>query len=309
MNFYASHAFVETLNDVYFPDRPGTVRDLQLEGEVFRLLVIPGRGPVRRWPFLDYHEPLGPEDAPHPDGELDFLSKASLGLYTAEDYQTRFFGEHFTAAPTVRWDGVRDWQDYEAMLRSRSSLVKDDARRRRRLGEQVGPLHLEVDDPGDDVLPFAVDVKGEQMRRTLGVSLFDDPRNERFLRALRERGLLLATTLRAGGRLLAVWLGAIHEGRWYGWIFAYDPDPALRRYSLGRQLLYAMLRESLERGHRELDFSIGDEDYKWYFATHARAVGPLGAPPITVRVRKVVARALRGTPLETPARRLHQVLR
>jgi CelD/BcsL family acetyltransferase involved in cellulose biosynthesis len=138
--------------------------------------------------------------------------------------------------------------------------------------------------------------KSQQMLETLGFDAFADERNRRFFPELRAAGLLNASTLRAEGRLLAAWLGAVHDGRWYGWIFTYDRDPALRKLSLGRLLLYRMLEESHRLGHREFDFSIGEEPYKWFFATHARMIAPLGTPPLRLRARRVAVATLKAFP-------------
>ena len=90
--------------------------------------------------------------------------------------------------------------------------------------------------------------------------------------------------MRAGDRLLSVWMGFVYRGVWSGWVFAYDHDPALRKFSLGHQLLRSMLEQGFRLGHREFDFSIGNEDYKWFYATHARILGPIGTPPLRQRL-------------------------
>jgi CelD/BcsL family acetyltransferase involved in cellulose biosynthesis len=85
---------------------------------------------------------------------------------------------------------------------------------------------------------------------------------------------------------------------WSGWIFTFDHDPALKKFSLGRQLLHSMLEEGQRQGHRQFDFSTGDEEYKWLYATHARLLGPIGVPPLKQRLiaqaagpaRKLLAR-------------------
>src|SRR5439155_17626410 len=118
-----------------------------------------------------------------------------------------------------------------------------------RLEEVIGPLVFTVDDPGPDVFPTTFRWKSLQWRRLTGVDLFACSAHREFFHELRTRDLLRATTLRAGGRLLAVWLGAVFRDRWYGWIFSFDPDPALARFSVGRQLLYPMLEESYRAGH------------------------------------------------------------
>jgi CelD/BcsL family acetyltransferase involved in cellulose biosynthesis len=45
-----------------------------------------------------------------------------------------------------------------------------------------------------------------------------------------------------------------------------------------------MLEESYRRKHREFDFSIGDEDYKRLYTTHARLLGPIGRAPVQQRI-------------------------
>ena len=116
------------------------------------------------------------------------------------------------------------------------------------------------------------------------------------LAVLYARGLLRASTLRAGGQLLAVWLGAVYQQRWSGWVFAFNPKPAFNRFSLGRQLLYPMLQESHRAGHAEFDFSIGMEFYKLNFATHVRPMGLAGHPPVSERATTAVKQLLRTSP-------------
>lgn len=324
MNFYGSADYLDLVRDLYFPGKSCEVRDYDVEGRVFRLLSVEG-APLVRQPFLDVHEPLVAADRPQPAARLAFLPGASHGLVPTADFQAHYLpveregeaptpperltpsGDLYLAAPTVVWAGVESWDAYLALLKSRSSLVKDDQRRRRRMGESLGELRFTVHDPSPDVLPFCFENKSAQMVETLGLDIFADERNKRFFPALDERGLLKATTLRAGDRLLAAWLGVIWDDVWTGWIYTYDHDPELKKHSIGRQLLYFMLEESLRLGHREFDFSIGDEFYKFYFSTHARAVGPLGTPPVRDRVKKrlkaAVKEGLTHAPwLEGPAR-------
>jgi len=53
-------------------------------------------------------------------------------------------------------------------------------------------------------------------------------------------------------------------------------------------------------GHLEFDFLIGDEAYKFVYATHSRVIGPLGVAPLGVRLEKrargLAREALRGRP-------------
>jgi CelD/BcsL family acetyltransferase involved in cellulose biosynthesis len=91
----------------------------------------------------------------------------------------------------------------------------------------------------------------------------------------------------------------LQEGRFYYWIPAYDPE--FNVLSPGRLMLHFMLRECYDRGGREFDFLVGDEDYKWHYATHVRRVSPLGRPPLVLQVRRGAKRALRSVFALSPA--------
>lgn len=292
MNFYASQHYLDVIQEVYFPGKRCRVRDYDVHGRCVRLLDVNGE-PLLEQRYLDMHEALAPEDSPRPEAKLGYLPKMTLRTVRSEDYDRTIPETELIAAPYTLWSEFETWDDYLAFLKKRSSIVKDDARRRRKLAKEFGELTFQVHDGASDVLPFAVRVKGEQMQETLGLNIFDNPANEEYFRALDRRGLLKASTLRVDGRLLAVWLGVIHQERWTGWIFAREPSHDFRKYSVGRQLLYFMLEESYGQGHHEFDFSLGGEEYKWYFSTHARCVGALGTPPLKHRVKTRVKRRLK----------------
>jgi CelD/BcsL family acetyltransferase involved in cellulose biosynthesis len=133
-----------------------------------------------------------------------------------------------------------------------------------------------MDDQQADVLAQARLWKGGQLREMGFPDFFDNPQTMAFFQTLRQRGHLVSSTLRAGGRLVSLWIGYVHEGSWSGWIFAHDPE--LKKYSPGHQLLIRMLEESFRLGHREFDFSGCAQDYKMLYATHGRLIGDIGTP-------------------------------
>lgn len=295
MNLFASDTFLEAVASVYFPSRQWRVEDHVLDGNVYRLLRIAGLSPMTTHPFLDMHEPVGCSTDASPSTTVRWLPNASHGILALAEFTGNLFGDRFSGAPTTMWRDFPTWDDYCELLRRRN-VLRDDQRRRRRLEELVGPLTFTVDDRSADVLPTTFHWKSNQWRKLTGIDLFARAQHRDFFHELRARGLLLASTLRAGSRLLAVWLGAVFEKRWYGWIFAFNPDPALAKYSVGRQLLYPMLEESYRAGHTEFDFSSGCEPYKLFFATHARAVGPVGTLPVRYRLEWMLRDRLRSTP-------------
>lgn len=314
-NLYTQAEFIALLGEVFHPGRACRPADVAVGREVYRLPWVEGRGPVPDTTFVDYHEPVGrlgpaarwglrPGGAKtrHLD-RLPRLRHASRGLVALDDWRAQARADTALGAPVVLWQGFERWEDYLALLRQRRVLAEDQ-RRRRRLETLAGPLRFGVDDPGADVLPTCFAWKSARDHAAGRADLFATGAHRRFFEGLRSRGLLRASTLRAGdGRLLSVWLGAVHEGRWSGWVFAFNPDPALTRCSPGRQLLYSMLEEGWRAGHREFDFSIGLEPYKLSFATHVRVLGTAGRLPAGERLAALARRVLARQP------RLLQVLR
>lgn len=291
MNLYTSADYLDAVATVYFPSEESSVEDYAIAGKAFRLLTVAGRGPLVRQPFLDLHEPV----QVLPGKPLRWLPDVSHGLVALEEFRQNPAWKKFSAAPTTLWKDFPAWGDYLDLLRRRR-VLSDDLRRRRRLQEAAGALEFQADDLGADVLPTTFEWKAAQWRAAGIRDLFARRQNRDFFHELRSRGLLRASSLRAGGRLLATWLGAVFQQRWYGWVFAFNPEPALAKYSVGRQLLYPMLEESHRAGHAEFDFSIGDEPYKRFFATHVRAVAPVGVPSLPTRVRSIAKEILRESP-------------
>ena len=207
------------------------------------------------------------------------------------------------------WSQFGSFDEYKALLVTRQKgMVRERERRRRRLVEQLGEVTFAMNDNADDVLEFARAWKSRQLRETGHSDFFADPRALLFLTRLRDKGLLTSSSLRARGRLLSVWIGFVHDGVWSGWVFAYDPE--LRKYSVGHELLNAMLEESFRLGHREFDFSTGAEDYKLLYATHGRILGPIGRAPLKKRLLVQAKRIVRNQApgLFVAARALHKSL-
>jgi hypothetical protein len=278
LNFFASSAYLAVVADVYFDGRPTRVADIRIGEEVLRLLVVDDREVASEVPFLDYHQPLRPDEFRQVEHRRAYAPRVAQGILSSEERQSIPSG--FIESPYVDWSLFASYEDY---LARRDGLhhdtVKKHRRLRERLAEDFGCVEFAADDRRPDVLVLALKWKSAQFIETGEADLFADSRNVRFFEELRARGLLVASTLRASGRLLSVWLGFVHDGVWSGWIFAYDHEPALKQYSVGHHLMQSMLAHSFASGHREFDHSVGGQDWKWKYATHARLVGPLGIPP------------------------------
>ena len=310
-NVFSSPAFLESLAVARFPGKRCTVETVRVEGRPFRLLVVNGR-PVTSVPWLDFLEPLD-EAATAADRALGYLPWCALETLSADAWN-----EGAGASPERMPSPFVDWTPYASYTAfdERGGSVRnaaDQRRRLRRIEKALGPVRYTYHDTDASAFDRCIAWKRAQYRATeIGGDPLADPAAVRLFRELDTRGLLAVSTLRAGDVLLAVHIGAMWEGRLYWWLPAYDTEHA--KLSPGRALLELLLEDSCARGHREFDFLLGDEPYKWSYATHTRVVGPLGTPPLALRARRLaergIKRALKASPrLFDAARQLRQRLR
>jgi hypothetical protein len=276
MNFYASQGFLDAVASVYFKGRSTTIENVRIGGDVLRLLVVDGKVIVTRLLFLDVHQPLAPSEINGPVRKGRFAQCVSRDVIAVDAWDAaRYYGMEL--APFVDWSEFASFGDFQKQLLTRNhGLIRDYERRRRSLALKHGDLDFTMNDQCADVLTSARQWKGQQLRKIGVPDYFEDPNTMVFLETLRERGVLLSSTLRAGGQLVSLWIGFVHEGSWSGWIFAYNP--AFKKFSPGHQLLIRMLEESYRLGHREFDFSGCAQDYKLLYATHGRLIGDIGTP-------------------------------
>lgn len=289
MNFYATRGFLDAAAEVYFKDRTTAIEDVRIGEDVLRLLVVDGKKPITRLLFLDYHQPLAAHEVSDRVRPGRYAQLVSRGVIAAEDWDPSR-SPQMVLAPLVDWSGFASFSEYyERLLTQYHGLVRDRERRARALISRHGDLVFTKDDVRADVLEAAAHWKGTQLRELGFPDYFEDPQTLQFFQALRERDLLVCSTLRAGGQLVSLWIGFEHDASWSGWVFAYDP--AFRKYSVGHQLLIQMLRESHRLGHREFDFSAHAQDYKMFYATHGRVIGAIGKPTLK-RATELYARKL-----------------
>jgi CelD/BcsL family acetyltransferase involved in cellulose biosynthesis len=288
-HFYSADAFLSVVADAYFPCQRTEVREVLFQGRAYRLLLVDDAFFLTEPRFLDYHVPLPTLAKALPDARLVHLPNTVVATVPADDIDPAL-RTTIACAPFVSWSRFDSFDAYLAFTRDgNKSLMKETERRHRQLEREVGSVEFRFDDPDPDVLPFAAKWKGQQLMASGATDMFEDEGTWRFLRAMRDRPEFLASTIRIDGRLLATWLGYVHDGVLSGWVFTFDQDPALKKYSLGHRLLRDMLRESHARGHRRFDFSIGGETYKWLYATDAHLLAEFGQE----RLRQIIGRRLR----------------
>jgi hypothetical protein len=293
MNFFSSDDYLRALACVWFAGRRCEIATHAAEGKLFRLLTVEGVGPVvsdgprpDSYNFLDFLEPLGRQpERGTVAGRVRWLPRVALG--TEEVVSASPTATSGMVAPYVDWSRFPRWSDFEALVASRRASVRIDSRRkRRRLEERFGPLRFRWDDRRPSVFDTLIAWKSAQYARSNQRDGFAVPHNVALFRELCRRGLVVVSSLSAGERILAAHLGASWARRFSSWVPAYDREALV--LSPGRLLLEHLLAESHARGDAEFDFLLGDEPYKYHYATHRRLVGPVGTPPLPVSVRRAV---------------------
>lgn len=154
-------------------------------------------------------------------------------------------------------------------------LDKYSFRRRIKALERLGPLGFQVLN-GSDAIDAALPILFAQHRRrwtaTGMASQFDDSATRKFYRhlahALDRRGWLHFSLLSCGDKVVACHLGFKYRRRLYWYKPSFDPDYS--RYSPGLVLLHRLMTDALALGLEELDFTVGEEQFKQRFANSRR---------------------------------------
>jgi CelD/BcsL family acetyltransferase involved in cellulose biosynthesis len=161
---------------------------------------------------------------------------------------------------------------YLADVRARSKdVLAQVARRRRKLGREVGDVVVEWQTTDATALDTLFAWKSAQYRETGVWDRFDQPWIVDVVQALaatssdRLTGLL--STLRAGDHVVAVHFGLLGHDRLVWWFPAYDAEYG--SYSPGLILLLDLVAEAAERGLTLVDLGRGEHHYKLRVANGA----------------------------------------
>lgn len=281
--------------ETYFPKERAAIELRRVEGRVLRLLVLERAGPVRHAPYYDFPQPL--DDVPKgPITELSYFPRTVVRTTTSDERFVARRGQQ--ASPFITWSRFADAAAFDQHVEQLGARLTDSRRQRRRLEQALGPLEFTFDDRRPAVFDTCVAWKGSQYEASGYENLFARPECIELFRQLRRRRVLVVNSLFAGERLVAAHLGALSDQRFAWWVPAYDTS--LGKYSPGRLLLEDTLHASQALGHLEFDFLVGNEPYKFQYATHNRIIGALGTPTSRERVlmeaRVTLTRALSRRP-------------
>ncbi len=299
MNFYSSDEFCNAFAAAYFPEETVENQWFELNGQYWKIPIVNQTTPITELPFqskmLDFYEAFDKDELPDTSAikSLKYLPKVCQRCITAEDWISGDLEAQYEPAPTIMWEDFADWDAFIQHVKQRKSkkFWKDSNRRRRKLEEEVGPLEFILGDDRPEILATCMAWKSEQYRNS---GEFDDFAHEEHIRLFQEladRGLLMVSSLSSAQGPIAIDLNLYYEGRLYSWIASYDR--AYSTYAPGRLLLLEALEESFKRGHKEFDFLIGNEPYKWIYATHARLISSLGQTPLKLQAKEWVTSSVK----------------
>jgi len=294
-NFFSSDPFFEVVAKAFYPGRRWQAEYVEAGGSVYRVLVVGKTIVDELWAQPFFYEPVADGIAPA-RRQIRYLPRVSYGQVPWHEAAAHGAAGEYRPAPFVDWSQFASWEEYERrVLRARPlALSRRTTERRRSLARNLGPLEFRFHDDDPEALALGLRWKSAQLRATGLPDWFADPRTRQLYDEFARMGLLAVSTLRAGSKLVAMLGGTLWDGRFYDRLGSYDATSAV--YSPGRLLYFEVLEWCYRNGHREFDFLMGGEEYKFGFATHARLIAPVGTRP---RSRAAVdkARAMVGTPL------------
>lgn len=208
----------------------------------------------------------------------------------------------------------------EAVPNCTSAHERRQIRRRAKLLETdyPGGVRVERFGLGDNLDRMFFDIE-EVARKTyhrgLGVGFIDSPEVRRRFEFEAERGWLRAYILYVADKPCAFWMGSLYGTVFYSGDVGYDP--AYKKYELGKQLLVKVLEDLCRQSVKEVDFGLGDAEWKqrfgdqqWQeastsiFAPTLKGLGINGLRTLSTFVNQVVKRALDKTQILARMKRL-----
>lgn len=197
-------------------------------------------------------------------------------------------------------DTTGPWDDYVAGLSGKK--LRELRRRRRRLGEQVGPVTYEIVDgagPWREALDRGLAVEASGWKGQAGTAVASAPATDRFYRAVAEwaaaEKILEVGVLRAGERVVAFDLALCDGAR--TWLLKTGFDHDLAAHATGQILRHDAIEAAFRRGLESYEFTGDAEEWKREWTDRERPVvaidahrrGPIGhATLLAARTRRAI---------------------
>ena len=201
----------------------------------------------------------------HPEGDSMEACRSA-----AEDAGYRVVIRPFLKSLYLDVQGT--WEDYEQGL---SNNLLRDLRKSGRALEREGRVSVDVERGGerlDDSLREAFIVEASGWKGAAGTAIQSDPRTQRFYTAIGrwagDAGSLRLFMLRVDRRPLAMCFALQSHGVCH--LLKAGYDPAYGRYSPGKLLMHAMIKECFRSGLSRIEFNGDAEPYKlsWTETSH-----------------------------------------
>ncbi|WP_298253433.1 GNAT family N-acetyltransferase [uncultured Arthrobacter sp.] len=287
MDFFASDVFLTALARDYHRAKTYEFKTYSIEGGQVRLAEASGGRILTTGPFYDYVKSVPADDSSH--GTVKYLPRLVTSVVTLDDENpAASVPTSEDVAPLIRWDRFSTWDDYLALLRTRSRNLTSARRKKlRKTTEHFGDPVFTFRDTSVEALDLCVKWKIEQYEG--GHETLEDPNALVLLRRMFDEGHLVLATLKVADNYVAVHAGVVWENDYLDILSAYDPAFAV--YGVGRELRLRLLECSYRQGHRSYDLLLGAEPYKWDYATHVQLIETYGRPPLVLRARDTLEQA------------------
>jgi CelD/BcsL family acetyltransferase involved in cellulose biosynthesis len=214
---------------------------------------------------------------------------------------------HSSGAHSVKLHG--DWETFYVCKRSASTRRRDRTKRKH-LAKHGEIRMITPTDDGEIIrtVETLIHDKSESLARMGAADLFMRPGVREFYLDLatnpRTRKLVHVSRLQVGTISAATNLGLQYRNRYYYVLASYDHGE-ISRFSPGAVHLRMLMQRALELGFQELDFTIGDESYKYEWCDtetmlydHMAAVTARGWPIVALyRAFSRLKRAIKQTPI------------
>jgi len=193
------------------------------------------------------------------------------------------FKPHKDGAPYLTI--TEEWDRYCSKLKK--SFIADTKRQVSRLAKQYDLNFLEATALAD--IPVLLDKLMEfhiaRHRALKSRSIFEDPAVVRFFKTISsdffDKGYLSLNYLKVKDEIAAIHLGFRKDNKLYYYIPVFSEQ--FRPYSIGRLLLFDLMRKSFENRITEFDFMLGEEDYKMDWSPDVESLYFLNMFPRTIQ--------------------------
>jgi CelD/BcsL family acetyltransferase involved in cellulose biosynthesis len=197
--------------------------------------------------------------------------------------------------------------DFEALAKERLSAdTRKKLRYKARKLEEQGPVAYHKAMTAEEIEATIDTYLAQKRERFAQMNITSDMRNDVALAYFRrsclprdgEAPAIELHALAMGTRIIAIYGGGIHRGRFHGMINSFDMDPMIARFSPGDLLLQRLIEAKCQDGLTRFDLGIGEGRYKNTWCNEAEPlfdtlIGQSGAGKAFVTMEKTRRRAKR----------------